>query len=515
MKLPAEFTFRMRRILGEEYSAFERSYEEPRRYGLRINTLKLTPEEFEAITPFPLSSIPFLSGGYTYPEGETPGRHPFYHAGLYYLQEPSAMVPASVLAAKPGEKVLDLCAAPGGKATALGAALNRQGLLVANDLSTSRARALLKNIELFGIPNSFITTADPLSLCGQFGDFFDRILVDAPCSGEGMFRKDADAVRAWHPEKPTECALVQRQILSQAVRMLRPGGCMLYSTCTFEPEEDEEIVSWLLTEYPQMELLKIPYREGFSSGLDGFDGCVRLWPHKCGGEGHFLALFQKRPKSSKEPFEAACEPPESPEFPLPFIDPQTAKKNRKKGKGSGQEDKAANQRNLRRDRTGVRGAAEKGKKRSDARSLQAEAQVAAEFFKEGGLSEDTLDTAFGRLEVRNGQVYAVSPLLPEVRGIPFLRNGLYLGEVKKERFEPSQALAMALRPGAFSSVIDLTLPDERIGRYLRGETVKIHPQEVRCETPWQLVCVNGYPLGWAKLADGFLKNKYHAGWRMQ
>lgn len=189
MKLPVEFTDRMRRILGEEYGAFEKSYEEVRKYGLRVNTKKISPEEFERISPFHLTKIPWISGGYYYLEEDAPARHPYYYAGLYYLQEPSAMTPASVLEVTPGERVLDLCAAPGGKATALGGKLQGQGLLVANDISASRAKALLKNIEVFGIPNSFVTNGIPARLAEQFPSFFDKVLVDAPCSGEGCSAK--------------------------------------------------------------------------------------------------------------------------------------------------------------------------------------------------------------------------------------------------------------------------------------------------------------------------------------
>lgn len=472
----------MRRILGEEYGAFEKSYEEPRRYGLRVNTWKLAPEEFEQLAPFHLTKIPWIPGGYYYQEEDAAARHPFYHAGLYYLQEPSAMTPASVLDARPGERVLDLCAAPGGKATALGAALRGEGLLVANDISASRARALLKNIEVFGIANSFVTNTTPARLAGQFGEFFDKILVDAPCSGEGMFRKDTDTIRAWYPQKPADCAKTQREILTRAVEMLRPGGRLLYSTCTFAPEEDEEMVAWLLDACPQMELLPIPHREGFAPGLRGMERCVRLWPHKIGGEGHFLALFGKReedPQSIQKPG-ADCQ--------------------RMNDHGS---------------RTLIPGRSRGGESSAGRLRPEKEQRVLAEFFSDVRVSRNGMEALLRRPEIHGSQVYGVPPQLPEVSGIPFLRNGLYLGELKKERFEPSQAFAMALRKEEYGAVIDLPYADDRVWRYLRGETVEIAADECSRADGWQLFCVCGFPLGWGKLVNGLLKNKYHAGWRMR
>ena len=468
--LPVEFTERMRRILGEEYGAFEKSYEEVRKYGLRVNTKKISPEEFERIAPFHLSPIPWIPGGYYYLEEDAPARHPFYHAGLYYLQEPSAMTPASVLQAQPGDKVLDLCAAPGGKATALGACLQGQGLLVANDISASRAKALLKNVEVFGIPNSFVTNAVPARLEEKFPEFFDKILVDAPCSGEGMFRKDADTIRAWYPQKPEECAKTQRDIILRAADMLRPGGRMLYSTCTFAPVENEEVIRFLLEKRPEMELLEIPCREGFSCGLGDMDKCVRLWPHRMGGEGHFLALLEKKDVRTKE--------------------------NRT--------DSGRNKKDVRADGSKP----EKGGRAVRGDVLQRQAL-------EKFLKDVAWDWRRENLEIRNGQVYYVSGLLPETTGIAFLRNGLYLGEVKKDRFEPSQSFAMALKREDYKAVISLSWEDERVSRYLRGETVEIASGEAIQESGWQLVCVDGYPLGWGKLVNGLLKNKYHAGWRMK
>lgn len=299
--LPQAFLSRMREMLGDEYVEFLESYQKPRTYGLRVNTSKITCEEFEKLVPFPVTRIPWTENGYFYSEDVRPSRCPMYQAGLYYLQEPSAMTPAACLPVNPGESVLDLCAAPGGKATALGAALKGQGLLIANDISTSRARALLRNLELFGISNSFVTNETPARLAEQFPEFFHKILLDAPCSGEGMFRKEEALAKDWTPEKSHELARIQRELILQSADMLRPGGLLLYSTCTFAPEEDEGTISYLLEQREDMELLELPAYEGFSPGVpewgngnENLRKCVRIFPHKMNGEGHFLALMKKQ-----------------------------------------------------------------------------------------------------------------------------------------------------------------------------------------------------------------------------
>ena len=195
MYLPEAFQKKMKAILGEEYDDFLAGFEKPRHYGLRVNTAKITVEEFKELVPFHLTQIPWVENGFYYEEEDAPTRHPYYYAGLYYIQEPSAMTTASRLPVGPGERVLDLCAAPGGKATELGAKLFGEGLLVANDISASRVKALLKNIEVMGIPNSFLLNEVPAKIAEQFPAYFDKILVDAPCSGEGMFRKTPEAAR--------------------------------------------------------------------------------------------------------------------------------------------------------------------------------------------------------------------------------------------------------------------------------------------------------------------------------
>ncbi len=454
--LPQEFLNKMKTLLGAEYEEFLASYHRPRNFGLRVNVGKISPEEFQKLAPFHLQPVPWTENGFYYTLEEDnsvlPARHPFYYAGLYYLQEPSAMTPAAMLKVTPGEKVLDLCAAPGGKATELGARLHGKGLLVANDISASRAKALLKNIEVFGISNAFVTNEMPAHLAGQFPEFFDKILVDAPCSGEGMFRKDPAVAKAWDAEKPFACAKQQKEIITQAANMLAPGGQMLYSTCTFSPEENEQVIAYLLDSREDMEVLELPQMEGFSRGIH-LSRCVRIWPHKMNGEGHFLALLQKKGQKAAVKEEVT--------------------------------DRSA------------------GNKKINSPEMQ-------EFFQ-----DITMPINWNRVEIRKDQAYYVPEETKGRTGLTFLRNGLYLGEIRKGRFEPSQSLAMALKKEEYASVVDLEASDERVMKYLKGETLEVGDLHSTREKGWQLVCVNGYPLGWGKLVNGTLKNKYHTGWRAQ
>ncbi|MDO4298906.1 MAG: RsmB/NOP family class I SAM-dependent RNA methyltransferase [Lachnospiraceae bacterium] len=519
VKLPKEFEIRMKALLGDEYEAFLRTYEKPGRKGLRVNTLKISAEELERIAPFKMDRLSWIPLGYQYDKntetetGDTafrpipePSRHPFYYAGLYYLQEPSAMTPASVLPVEPGDYVLDLCAAPGGKATALAAKLQGKGLLVANDISASRAKALLKNLEVFGVKNSFVTNAVPARLAEQFGVYFDKILVDAPCSGEGMFRKDIANARAWSLEKVEACSKIQKDIVRQAVSMLRPGGMLLYSTCTFSPEENEQVIAYLLRECPEMELCGIPWQEGFSHGrpelckeelsagsdLEELKKCVRIFPHKMSGEGHFLALLRKRGCAAEKDTALLRQSNSTEADESGHRSPNQIPGRRISSKGI-----AAGNENL--GGSAVRKA-----------PTRTEWGILEEF-----LRDVSMDCRKDEIEVRNGKVYLVSEMPKQVQGIPFLRNGLYLGEIRRGRFEPSQSFAMALKGAEYTSVLDFDWTDERVYRYLRGETVEADDKQPARSRGWQLVCVNGYPLGWGKLTNGTLKNKYHSGWRMQ
>ncbi len=468
MQLSDEYLNRMKDLLGTEFPAYLGAFEKPRLYGLRVNTLKISTEEFEKITPFPIKKIPYIDNGYFY-DGETyqPAKHPYYFAGLYYLQDPSAMTPASRLPVKPGNRVLDLCAAPGGKSTELAAKLSGRGLLVANDISVKRAKALQKNIELFGVTNSLITTEYPEKLAGYFQQYFDRILIDAPCSGEGMFRKDPDMIKSWDKDSPARYAAMQEDIVKHALPMLAPGGFLLYSTCTFSPLEDEETVMKILELDDDISLIDIDPYEGFAKGrpdvcCDGIkelEKCVRIFPHRMDGEGHFLALFHKANTIDASEI--------------------TEKKHSKNKRNNDHKNK-----------------------------LSKEEKILWEEYQKN--QNKKLDPE--KMESHDGMLFYGGDL-PDIKGLKFLRSGLFLGECKKKRFEPSQALAMALKKEDYNNTLDLSAADDRVIRYLKGETISVdETDEVRDGIV--LICVDGYPLGWGKKQKSTLKNKYHSGWRL-
>ncbi len=464
MYLPSEFEEKMRRLLGDGYEEYLACFDEPRYYGLRVNTKKISVEEFTRICPFEIRPVPWIENGFYY-DGEhvSPARYPYYYAGLYYLQEPSAMTPADRLPVEPGDRVLDLCAAPGGKATELGVRLAGKGILVANDISSSRARGLLKNIELFGLANVLVLSEEPGKLAGYFTEYFDKILIDAPCSGEGMFRKDKRMIKAWKEHGPEYFSRLQSHIIRQAARMLRPGGYLLYSTCTFDVRENEEIIGQLLEQYPEFSIEPVADYEGFTYGrgdlcgarIPGIDRTVRIFPHRMHGEGHFIALMKKGGEK------------QAPE--------------RSSGRG-------------------------KNRRFPDA---------LMEFLQRIGWEKAGIGFCAENIELRGERAYYMPEGIPELSGLRFLRTGLLLGEVKKNRFEPSQALAMCLNPEAYPDVISFDAKDSRAVRYLKGETLDVGGMVPAGSKGWQLVCIDRFPLGWGKLADGTLKNKYLPGWRWQ
>ena len=455
IQLPERFEKRMRELLGAEYEAFEKGYDAEHAAGLRVNTMKLSPEKFETIAPVAVRKIPWVKNGFYYnADVEQPAKHPYYFAGLYYIQEPSAMTPAAVLPVAPGERVLDLCAAPGGKSTELAAKLCGEGVLVSNDISNSRAKALLKNLELFGTKNAVIVSEPPAKLAERFTGYFDKILVDAPCSGEGMFRKSPAIMKNWEQYGVEYYQKLQREILPSAVKMLRPGGMLLYSTCTFSPEEDEDTLAFLLREYPELSVVDSPLSyEGFApgrpewvNGPEEIKKAIRIWPHRLEGEGHFVALLQKSET-------AQC---------IPYTTER------------------------------VRPA-----------KISEEAQAFLERLK--------LTLAPERIVAREERLYYLPENLPDLSGLRILRSGLLLGEMKKNRFEPSRALACALKAEEYDNCYNLIAEDEDVIRYLKCETIDA---KASVKNGFVLVCVDGYPLGWGKAANGVIKNKYLAGWRM-
>ncbi len=460
MTLPKLYENRMKELLGEEYEEYLSCLEEKHYSGLRVNTLKIKPEEFERICPYRIKRIPWIENGYYYDGKEQPARHPYYYAGLYYIQEPSAMTPASLLPVTPGDKVLDLCAAPGGKSTELAAKLKGEGILVANDISNSRAKALLKNIELFGVKNAIVVCEAPSKLVNYFEGYFDKILVDAPCSGEGMFRKSPSIMKYWEQYGVDYYNKLQKEIILSAARMLKPGGSMVYSTCTFSPEENEGTVKFLLEQCPEFHTVnplaagsneKVSY-EGFAFGRpDWVDGteelknCIRLWPHRIKGEGHFITLLEKA------------------------------------SGGEGQAPVMGNREKVILSEEGL------------------------EFIHKIGLFAD-----LANMNLKEGRLCLLPEDIPDIKGLRIMRQGLFLGEIKKNRFEPSQALACALKIDAYDPVIRLSADNPSTIKYLKCETIEISGEY---KEGWNLVCVDDYPLGWGKLSAGVLKNKYLPGWR--
>lgn len=450
MKLPIQFEEKMRRLLGDDFAEYEQHLEDPAFYGIRVNTLKITVEEFLKICPFHVTKVPWTENGFYVDREEKPSKHPYYHAGLYYIQEPSAMTPAAYLPVEPGDRVLDLCAAPGGKSTELGAKLRGQGVLFSNDVSISRTKALIRNLEMFGIRNSVVLCTEARFLVPSLTGYFDKILVDAPCSGEGMFRKGNQEIKNWQQKGSEPYAKLQKEIVEDAVKLLRPGGMLLYSTCTFSPEENEQVIEYLLEKNEDLSLVPMKMCEGFDCGHPEWalhqrpeiKNCIRLWPHKIKGEGHFLALLKKA--EGKEP-----------SF--------SVEKVRKP-------------------------------------KLTVETE---EFFQ-----KCKMEIHWEHVREHQGKLFYLPVDLPELRGVRVLRKGLFLGEMKKGRFEPSQSLAAALFPDEFTPYVSLDAKEDAI-RYLKCETLQAETETEGIH----LIGTKEFPLGWAKIQKGKMKNKYASSWR--
>lgn len=453
--LPQKFTERMQDMLGNEYPAFLESYKEDRIQGLRVNTLKGTAEDFLKRAPFALEPIPWSESGFYYDSAAQPGKHPYHEAGVYYIQEPSAMAAVIQLDIQPGQRVLDLCAAPGGKSTQIAAAMEGSGILISNEIHPARAKILSENVERMGVINAVVTNESPDRLAERFTEYFDRILVDAPCSGEGMFRKNPEACEHWSEENVALCAARQDEILDCAAGMLKPGGRMVYSTCTFAPEEDEGTACRFLRRHGEFSMACADRWPGFDQGCpkwadgpaEGLEQTVRLWPHRVRGEGHFIAVFEK-----------------------------------KRGDASGmQEDPPA---------------FKEGKPETDFPDYLGFKKQYLRYVPEG------ICVTFG------DQLYLVPQTTPSLKGLKVLRPGLHLGTLKKNRFEPSHALALSMRAGQAVNSLDLECGDKRTAAYINGEAIPAGEGR-----GWYLVTVDGYSLGWGKLSGAIMKNHYPKGLR--
>lgn len=554
--LPEAFLERMKKLLGEEYALFLAAYQNPRTQGLRLNELKGEREELEKSCGlyFNLEPIAWAKDGFYYGMEDRPGKHPCHEAGLYYIQEPSAMAVVEALEVKPGERVLDLCAAPGGKSTQIASLLQGQGLLISNEIHPARAKILSQNIERMGAANVAVTNHDARTLALWLPEFFDKIVVDAPCSGEGMFRKEPEARREWTPDSPRQCSLRQQEILEYAAQMLKPGGRLVYSTCTFAPEENEGTVEVFLQKYPEFfiedSVKEIPGFSAFGRGRPewaffgrerqeqadsdrgrskrALEAAFRLWPHQIRGEGHFLAVFGKM-DVGKEKVDAGKEKI------------GVAEEKRAAGEAAADRIRESNRTGnekihveVSKKKKGKRGENTKmsrGMMKSQEPERQEWEQVFRCFCREifctgtwKRVDKEEQGDAGSRFMYFGEQLYDVPEQLPDIRGKKVLRPGLHLGSFKKNRFEPSHALALYLKKEQVKQWISLDGRGEWVIRYLKGETLPI--EEVLCSekrelikpgnftaSGWILVTVDGYSLGWGKLAGGRLKNHYPKGLR--
>lgn len=494
-KLPDAFADRLIKQIGSKnFDRYLDCMDRKAFSGIRVNTLKLSPEEFERISPFKIRRIPWITNGYYYDDDEKPSKNPYYFAGLYYIQDPSAMTPASLLPVKPGDRVLDLCAAPGGKTTELGAKLKNKGVLVANDISKSRAKALLKNIELFGITDAVVTAETPERLSSRFNGYFDRILVDAPCSGEGMFRKSPVIMDNWEHYGTEYYSKLQVEILDSAVKMLRPGGYLLYSTCTFSPLEDEGSVMHVLNNNDDMHVVKAIGEKsvnssssadysGFSSGhpdwvengSEELNNCIRLWPFNVDGEGHFAALMKKDVGSENIKEGDIQESNIVKELDLKSVYLNLSHVNSDN------------------DKRQVKNSIKNNVKQDHGRGLG----------RKSGFTDEN------KRDEHHEYINYPPKGLPDLSGLCVMRNGFFAGESINGRFEPSQALACAMHCGDLDSILKLPYSDPRVERYLKCETI-----EGECSDGYVLVCVDNYPLGFGKAKAGIIKNKYLPGWRL-
>lgn len=477
MNLPIEFEKKMKAFLGDEWDDFLYSYDNNRFQALRFNTLKVQSQEerMRILKVLGISSdkrVSWANEAYYFDENVRPGKHPYHEMGLYYIQEPSAMSAAALLAPKPGMRVLDLCAAPGGKSTQLATYLGDSGLLVSNEINTQRSRILSQNIERMGIKNAIVTNEDSFVLASHFPGFFNAIQVDAPCSGEGMFRKLPEAIEQWSMENVAICAARQKEILDNAAVMLKPGGVIVYSTCTFSKEENEDVIEYFLERHPDFTLEEME----------------RFWPHKVDGEGHFVAKLVRRGSVNElgadyDVCEDSCNKVEDTGL--------KADRKIKKNKNS------------------------KNRKNETKPALTKENMKLLTEFLDETISEDMAAwIKNSRLVMFGEQLYRLPDMEVDIKGLKVQRAGLHIGEFKKQRFEPSHSLALALKLSEAKNVVKLTWDDPQTTGFFNGQSVMLSDEQTaECKKGWALVCVDGYTAGWGKVNGTQVKNHYPKGLR--
>ncbi len=451
LKLPEGFIKKYTKLLNEEAPAFFATFDDPSYSGYRINTNKpgkLTTMEYLENK----DRIDYCDTGFY---GQIDGKTMDHVTGYLYSQEPSAMYVGEVVDAQPGERVLDLCAAPGGKSTHIINKMNNDGILVSNEIFGKRASILSENIERWGATHTVVTNESPDKLAPHFLQYFDRILVDAPCSGEGMFRKEPAGIQYWTEDYAAECANRQKKILASALEMLKPGGTLIYSTCTFAPEEDEQIAAWLLSEYGNLAMVPIKKYDGMDEGQPQWANddpelskAVRLFPHHLQGEGHFIAKF--------------------------VLDADPAPEEIKV--------KAPKYNTMDKDET----------------------SLFNDFLTATGLRLPTGDL------VKFGDNLFLLPIgLNSIAKVKFVRPGLQLGVFKKNRFEPAHSLALATHPDDIKAKIEIT--DEQWHHYIHGETITIEETK---DKGWYLLVCQGHSISFSKLVGKTLKNFYPKGLRV-
>ena len=477
MNLPIEFEKKMKAFLGNEWDDFLYSYDNNRFQALRFNTLKVqsTEERMRILKVLGISSdkkVSWADEAYYFDENVRPGKHPYHEMGLYYIQEPSAMSAAALLAPKPGMRVLDLCAAPGGKSTQLATYLGDSGLLVSNEINTQRSRILSQNIERMGIKNAIVTNEDSFVLASHFPGFFNAIQVDAPCSGEGMFRKLPEAIEQWSPENVAICAARQKEILDNAAVMLKPGGVIVYSTCTFSKEENEDVIEYFLERHPDFTLEEME----------------RFWPHKVDGEGHFVAKLVRR--GSVNEFDAGYD---------------VCEDSCNKVEDTG----------LKADRKTKKNKNSKNRKNETKPALTKENMKLLSAFLDETISEDVAAwIKNSRLVMFGEQLYRLPDMEVDIKGLKVQRAGLHIGEFKKQRFEPSHSLALALKLNDAKNLVKLTCDNPQTIGFFNGQSVVLSDEQTaECKKGWALVCVDGYTAGWGKVNGTQVKNHYPKGLR--
>ena len=447
-KLPEEYIKRMKLLLGDEFKAYEDAMNNSPVRAFRVNTDKIFLEKFENINPFPSEKIPYVENGF-YFNYEKIGNHPYHHAGMIYVQEPGAMAPAECINIEPNWTVLDMCAAPGGKSTQIKNKLGKNGILVSNEIIPSRCKILTGNIERLGLKNTVTTCMDTFKLAQSFPNTFDMIMVDAPCSGEGMFRKDDTAIDEWSTENVLKCAQRQAQILDNAVKALKDGGYIVYATCTFSIEENEMTVDSFLQRHQEFELVPVTERiKSITSDGIHFDGCKcdnihnarRFYPHKARGEGQFMAVLHNKNQVTFQNNNVYRVKEKVDKSVFDFLD-----------------------------------------------------DVLISYDENSVLMYNGTPVFFTQdFEIKKGTAFSC---------------GITIGEIKKNYILPHHQFFMAMAQ-SFKRKIELNVDSDELKKYLHGEEFKTD-----CENGWAVVTVDGCSVGGAKVSDGTAKNHYPKGLR--